>query len=140
MAAAEIQDREIGLVSGQFSWSQSHQIFHETHETEAKTFLHTYLLFLAKIAFAFKTNKSVCLISCQNVFYIWINQNIKSSILLKLQLLMFYILFQWIQNLRESVWVSINLFKIIFWQFSFTSWAKIWMSSCFLWSLAELNF
>ena len=38
MAAAEIQDREIGLVSGQFSWSQSHQIFHETHENEAKTF------------------------------------------------------------------------------------------------------
>ena len=33
--AAEIRDRETGLVSGQFSWFQSRQIFHETHETEA---------------------------------------------------------------------------------------------------------
>ena len=33
--AAEIRDRETGLVSGPFSWFQSRQIFHETHETEA---------------------------------------------------------------------------------------------------------
>ena len=32
---AEIRDRETGLVSGPFSWFQSRQIFHETHETEA---------------------------------------------------------------------------------------------------------
>ena len=35
MAAAEIRDHETGLVSGPFSWFQSRQIFHETHETEA---------------------------------------------------------------------------------------------------------
>ena len=33
--AAEIRDHETGLVSGPFSWFQSRQIFHETHETEA---------------------------------------------------------------------------------------------------------
>ena len=35
--AAEIRDRETGLVSGQFSWFQSRQIFRETHETEANS-------------------------------------------------------------------------------------------------------
>ena len=34
VAAAEIRDRETGLVSGLFSWFQSRQIFHETHEIE----------------------------------------------------------------------------------------------------------
>ena len=39
--AAEIRDDETGLVSGPFSWFQSRQIFHETHETEANpTFLY----------------------------------------------------------------------------------------------------
>ena len=33
--AAEIRNRETDLVSGPFSWFQSRQIFHETHETEA---------------------------------------------------------------------------------------------------------
>ena len=33
--AAEIRDCETGVVSGQFSWFQTRQIFHETHETEA---------------------------------------------------------------------------------------------------------
>ena len=33
MTAAEIRDHETGLVSGPFSWFQSRQIFHETHET-----------------------------------------------------------------------------------------------------------
>ena len=32
--AAEIRDHETGLVLGPFSWFQSRQIFHETHETE----------------------------------------------------------------------------------------------------------
>ena len=32
--AAEIRDHETGLVSGPFSWFQSRQLFHETHETE----------------------------------------------------------------------------------------------------------
>ena len=41
VAAAEIRDHETGLVSGPFSWFQSRQIFHETHETEANpTFLY----------------------------------------------------------------------------------------------------
>ena len=31
--AAEIRDHETSLVSGPFSWFQSRQIFHETHET-----------------------------------------------------------------------------------------------------------
>ena len=31
--AAEIRDHETGLVSGPFSWFQSHQLFVETHET-----------------------------------------------------------------------------------------------------------
>ena len=35
VAAAQIRDHETGLVSGPFSWFQSRQIFHETHETEA---------------------------------------------------------------------------------------------------------
>ena len=35
MPAAEIRDHETGLVSGSFSWFQSRQIFHETHETKA---------------------------------------------------------------------------------------------------------
>ena len=35
VAAAEIRDRETGLVSRPFLWFQSRQIFHETHETEA---------------------------------------------------------------------------------------------------------
>ena len=35
--AAEIRDHETGLVSGQFSWFQSRQLFLETHETEANS-------------------------------------------------------------------------------------------------------
>ena len=35
--SAEIRDHETGLVSGPFSWFQSRQIFHETHETEANS-------------------------------------------------------------------------------------------------------
>jgi hypothetical protein len=33
--AAEIWDQDTGLVSGPFSWFQSRQTFHETHQTEA---------------------------------------------------------------------------------------------------------
>ena len=36
--AAEIRDRETGLVSGPFSWFQSRQIFRETHETSKVVF------------------------------------------------------------------------------------------------------
>ena len=43
MPAAEIRDHETGLVSGPFSWFQSHQLFLETHETEAN---YTFYLFL----------------------------------------------------------------------------------------------
>ena len=35
VAAAEVRDNETGLISGQFSWSQSCQTFHEAHETKA---------------------------------------------------------------------------------------------------------
>ena len=37
--AAEIRDHETGLVSGPFSWFQSRQKFHETHETKANPIL-----------------------------------------------------------------------------------------------------
>ena len=37
MPADEIRDHETGLVSGPFSWFQSRQLFHETHEAEANS-------------------------------------------------------------------------------------------------------
>ena len=39
MPAVEIRDRETGLVSEPFSWFQSGQIFHETHEIKANPIL-----------------------------------------------------------------------------------------------------
>ena len=44
--AAEIRDHETGLVSGPFSWFQSRQKFHETHETEANRILLYLSIFL----------------------------------------------------------------------------------------------
>ena len=46
MPAAEIRDHETGLVSGPFSWYQSRQIFHETHEAEE---LYIFLFYQLKI-------------------------------------------------------------------------------------------
>ena len=37
--AAEIRDRETGLVSGPFLWFQFRQIFHETPETKANPYI-----------------------------------------------------------------------------------------------------
>ena len=42
VAAAEMRDHETGLVSEIFSWFQSRQIYHETHETKEP------FIFLAK--------------------------------------------------------------------------------------------
>ena len=46
VAAAEIRDHETSLVSGPFSWFQSRQKFHETHETEANSLLLYLSIFL----------------------------------------------------------------------------------------------
>ena len=62
--AAEIQD---WFVSGPFSWFQSRQIFHETHETEEPYIFLAKLYFLKKTPYTYissaflhyKTNKSL---------------------------------------------------------------------------------
>ena len=49
VAAAKIRDHETGLVSGSFSWSQSRQIFRETHETKANITFTTFPPFFFKM-------------------------------------------------------------------------------------------
>ena len=63
VAAAKIRDHETGLVSGPFWWFQSHQIFYETHETEAKpifSFFTNYLFWKLHVdpRFCIKSNNS----------------------------------------------------------------------------------
>ena len=50
VAAAEIRDRETGLVSRPFLWFQSRQIFHETHETEANPIFFVFSHFYSYVS------------------------------------------------------------------------------------------
>ena len=49
--AAEIRDRETGLVSGQFLWFQSRQIFCETHETEVNPIVFLFTNFSSRLQY-----------------------------------------------------------------------------------------